>query len=499
MATGPINYAVGMPDLTSQFSNFNVALSGYMGRDKAIRDEAEKKAKDEAFASRLKEVLSSGDQRALLDLQIENPDKFEFARGAWNQLKDDEKKAQFGKLSEVRTALRTAPEVGIRMIRDHATALENSGQDASQFKELLRVAEIDPEAAAQSFEMLMTVADPDAVKKIYDTEGVKTKAALDAAKAERDATLLPHEIAYKQAMAGKATAEAGLAVPKFELEQDKLSATKEANRLAALAREDALGARKDAATVGALSTQSQIIKAMNDQDANYTKEIGSLSDAISTANSQGRMTKDRMNTLSGVLKDMVVGWTPPPEGGRGDKWPPKNSLTKPAKDMAGTVDSLLPTVNSAVKDLEARLETVQSQSTLSQLPQMKGFGSLAVQEMLTLQRSMGNLSTAQTPEAIARALDDIYAAYAAVQQAIDKRLAEYENARREAIKEKNTSKKSFKAMADKAGDYSGVKLPDGQAVQAQVPAIPPGRSYAKYASQPAAPAPGAASPSWMFE
>ncbi len=128
MATGPINYAVGMPDLTSQFSNFNVALSGYMDRDKALRDEAEKKAKEEAFASRLKEVLSSGDQRALLDLQIENPEKFEFARGAWTQLKDDEKKAQFGKLSEVRTALRTAPEVGIRMIRDHATALENSGQ-----------------------------------------------------------------------------------------------------------------------------------------------------------------------------------------------------------------------------------------------------------------------------------------------------------------------------------------------------------------------------------
>lgn len=499
MATGPINYAVGMPDLTSHFSNFNVALSGYMDRDKAIRDEAEKKAKEEAFASRLKEVLTSGDQRALLDLQIENPDKFEFARGAWDQLKDDEKKAQFGKLSEVRTALRTAPEVGIRMIRDHAAALENSGQDASQFKELLRVAELDPEAAAQSFEMLMTVADPDAVKKIYDTEGVKTKAALDAAKATREATLLPHEIAYKQAMAGKATAEASLAVPKFELEQDKLSAMKEANQLAALARQDALAARKDAATVGALSTQSQILRTMNDQDANYTKELDKLSSGITTAQNQGMMTKQRMGTLSGVLKDIVVGWEPPPPGGREGEWPPKNAITKPAKAMAGTIDSLLPTLNSSVRDLQERLQTVESQATLVALPQMSGFGTLAVAEMNTLTRSMGNLSAAQTPEAIARALDDIYAAYADVQRAIDKRLAEYENARREAIKEKNASKKSFKAMADKAGDYSGVKLPDGQAGQAQAPSLPPGRSYAKYASQPAAPAPGAAGPSWMFE
>ena len=485
MATGPINYAVGMPDLTSQFSNFNVALSGYMGRDKAIRDEAEKKAKDEAFASRLKEILSSGDQRALLDLQIENPDKFEFARGAWTQLKDDEKKAQFGKLSEVRTALRTAPEVGIRMIRDHATALENSGQDASQFKELLRV------------EMLMTVADPDAVKKIYDTEGVKTKAALDAAKAERDATLLPHEIAYKQAMAGKATTEAGLAVPKFELEQDKLSATKEANRIAGQARADAAEARAVDARIKQIETQTNIQRREEDQTRKFESDVKAIDNTVPKLTGQISQAKEKMKKLSSVASSMVIGWTPPPPQGRAADWPPKSAMTKTARSAFGTIDSMMKTLTPEVANLEAQLETVRSQATLTALPQMSGFGALAVAEMNMLKESMGNLSSAQTPEQAARVLDEIYARYDATVKAIEADVARLAEAKKQVLRDRDTSKAGYRAAQEAISSVT--KVPTGQSAAPAAPAIPPGRSYAKYASQPAAPAPGAASPSWMFE
>ena len=497
MATGPINYAIGMPDLASQFSNFNVALSGYMDRDKALRDEAEKKAKAEAFAAQLKEVLSSGDQRALLDLQIDNPDKFEFARGAWTQLKDDEKKAQFGKLSEVRAALRTAPEVGIRMIRDHATALENSGQDASQFKELLRVAEIDPEAAAQSFEMLMTVADPDAVKKIYDTEGVKTKAALDAAKAERDATLLPHEIAYKQAMAGKATAEASLAVPKYELERDKLSATKEANRIAGQARADAAEARAVDTRIKQIETQTNIQRREEDQTRKFESDVKAIDNTVPKLTGQISQAKEKMKKLSSVASSMVIGWTPPPPQGRAADWPPKSAMTKAARSAFGTIDSMMKTLTPEVANLEAQLETVRSQATLTALPQMSGFGALAVAEMNMLKESMGNLSSAQTPEQAARVLDEIYARYDATVKAIEADVARLAEAKKQVLRDRDTSKAGYRAAQEAISSVT--KVPTGQSAAPAAPALPPGRSYAKYASQPAAPTPGPAGPSWMFE
>lgn len=498
MATGPINYAVGMPDLTSQFSNFNVALSGYMGRDKALRDEAEKKAKDEAFASRLKEVLSSGDQRALLDLQIENPDKFEFARGAWNQLKDDEKKAQFGKLSEVRTALRTAPEVGVRMIRDHVTALENSGQDSSQFKELLRVAEIDPEAAAQSFEMLMTVADPDAVKKIYDTEGVRTKAALDAARAERDATLLPHEIAYKQAMAGKAAAETGLVGPRFALEKDRLAATEEANRIASQARADAAEDRAINTRISQIKTQTDIQRREEDQTRKFESDVKAIDNTTPKLTGQISQAKEKMSKLANVARSMVIGWTPPPPQGRAADWPPKSAMTKTARSAFGTVDSMLKTLTPEVANLEAQLETVKAQATLTALPQMSGFGALAVAEMNMLKDSMGNLSTAQTPEQVARVLDEVYARYAATVKAVEADVARLAEAKKQVLRDRDTSKAGYRAAQEAISSVT--KVPTAASASAPAtPAIPPGRSYAKYASQPAAPAPGAAGPAWMFE
>lgn len=198
MATGPINYAVGMPDLTSQFSNFNVALSGYMDRDKAIRDGAEKKAKEEAFASRLKEILASGDQRALLDLQIENPEKFEFARGAWNQLKDDEKKAQFGQLQDVATLLNTSPDLGVQKIDEAVVAMENSGQDASKFKALRDLAVNDPKAASLSLAMIMGAVDPEKTKAMYDLVDSRAKAERDAAQEGRTSELHQYTVAGKK-------------------------------------------------------------------------------------------------------------------------------------------------------------------------------------------------------------------------------------------------------------------------------------------------------------
>lgn len=507
MATGPINYAVGMPDLTSQFSNFNVALSGYMDRDKALRDEAEKKAKEEAFATRLKEVLSSGDQRALLDLQIENPDKFEFARGAWNQLKDDEKKAQFGKLSEVRTALRTAPEVGVRMIRDHVTALENSGQDSSQFKELLRVAEIDPEAAAQSFEMLMTVADPDAVKKIYDTEGVKTKAALDAAKAERDAALLPHEIAYKQAMAGKATQDMLSAPEKIQLDRDRLALQEQQARDTAAARHDAAETRKTTAEAANAARLTTTLNSKNRFIETNRQAIADVDKATSVASNSLKTIEAGQNNLGSVAGNIVIGWTPPPpDGKRPQGWPPRSAITKTAKNAFGPVEAMLPTLRDATAALTGQLETIISQATLEQLPLMKGFGSLAVAEMKTLADSVANLNPNMPPEQLARELDKVYLKFESIKSALLADIAKAKEQKREALRLRDQGVQQYDAVSASLAKSANLNLPGVRgATQAQpaAPAVPQTKSYAKYA-QPAAQAaaPGQASSAdpdaWMF-
>jgi hypothetical protein len=65
---------------------------------------------------------------------------------------------------------------------------------------------------------------------------------------------------------------------------------------------------------------------------------------------------------------------------------------------AGPLDSRLPTMQGDVADLEALAETMGSQAFLSQIPSMKGMGSLTEREGAKLESSLANLSLKQSPE-----------------------------------------------------------------------------------------------------
>ena len=461
MATGPINYAVGMPDLTNAFSNFNVALSGYMKRDKALRDEAEKKAKEEAFAARLKEVLSSGDQRALLDLQIENPDKFEFARGAWDQLKDDEKKAQFGKLSEVRTALRTAPEVGVRMIRDHVIALENSGQDASQFKELLRVAELDPEAAAQSFEMLMTVADPDAVKKIYDTEGVKTGRRLEERRLDLQERSLDIKEAGNAADAEYDAAKRREAIAKADLAEYQARNAPQKTIDAAQAAAD----RAEASAARLAAERERIEDARRKQafveEQGVDKKLSETNDDINSLRGEIEMAEHYSASVDAAMGKLVMSTD---ASGR------PTSFTGAAEAATGPISSRLPTARRDVADFENAISTVKSQLALTQLPKMRGMGALSTHEFTTLEKSVASLELNQSPRQLAENLSTI------------KRLVTKMNVNAARImREKKAAADRLKARRDELTPKA-TQAPVSAASSAQPGSMPQTKSYARFAA-----------------
>lgn len=65
---------------------------------------------------------------------------------------------------------------------------------------------------------------------------------------------------------------------------------------------------------------------------------------------------------------------------------------------AGPVDSRLPTLQGDVADLESLAESMSSQAFLSQVPAMRGMGSLTEREGAKLESSLANLSLKQSPE-----------------------------------------------------------------------------------------------------
>lgn len=84
--------------------------------------------------------------------------------------------------------------------------------------------------------------------------------------------------------------------------------------------------------------------------------------------------------------------------------------TKPnstVRAAAGPVDVMFPTIQSDVADVEALLESMESQAFLSQVNKMKGLGALTEREGGRLTSALGSLRLSQSPEQLGRNIMEI--------------------------------------------------------------------------------------------
>lgn len=289
----------------------------------------------------------------------------------------EQAQAAIGHGMQVVAALRSpSPEVGVQMLEDRATALENSGkkQEAARFRQVAEQAKQNPAAASnlvgiglaglpgakEAFDSLAKLGEDRRAEE--QAPGALRKVNADAAKAEADAA----EAAIK-AKYGEQSVLLDLQKKGWDIThiQQDIAIRKEANRIAAMqAAASSAGNELKRQELGI-----QIKRAQTDLDQQVRTRAADVESARSSIDNM-------LNTADRILAV--------PDDTR--------------RAALGGLDSRLPTLQSDVADFEALVENLGAQTFIAQIPAMKGTGSLSEREGDKLQASLQNLSLKQSPQ-----------------------------------------------------------------------------------------------------
>lgn len=325
-------------------------------RDKAAQQEAQ-------LRTDLQGALDNPSARNFAALTAKYPSMREAFKQSWDLLNDDQKNAEFGAGVQVFHALQGKdPASALRVVDENIAALEGSGQDASDLKNIRRQIETDPQRALGYVGLTLSQTDPERWGKI--------------ASEQREAEMAPAKLTEAQAKAHSAAVKA-----KFAESQAAQDLAKTGWQISKLQND--IGISRQNSQIAAMN--AQLGREQNDLkrqelqfklDEKVAKRDADLRGKVSEVES-GRSTIDNfLNTADQVLK------TP-------------NDVVSSA---TGTISSVLPTIGQDVADFEETLKTLSSQAFLSQVPAMKGLGALTEAEGRKLEASLANLSLRQSPE-----------------------------------------------------------------------------------------------------
>lgn len=361
----PIDYLsmIPQPDLgQALLGGLQAGAALRQVRDERAAQEQAKVAQEQLQAD-LQSALSNPTARNFAALTAKYPTMREAFKQSWDLLSEDQRDAEFGAGVQVYSALQNNdPASALQVVDENIAALENSGQDSSDLKNIRRQIETDPKRALGFVGLTLSQTDPDRWGKI--------------ASEQREAAMAPANLTEAQAKAHKAAVDARFAESRAaqDLEKGGWQIAKLQNDIG-IARQNS----QIAALSASIAREGNDLKRQKmelDLQEKQAKRDADLRGKVSEVES-GRSTIDNfLNTADQVLKT--------PAG--------------VVSSATGTISSVLPTIGQDVADFEETLKTLSSQAFLSQVPAMKGLGALTEAEGRKLEASLANLSLRQSPE-----------------------------------------------------------------------------------------------------
>lgn len=360
---GPYDYTVQQPDLGASLLG-GIAAGQQLGAQRAAQQ------KSEQYAADLQTYLSNPTPQSAAALTVKYPEQREAFKQSWDILGKDQQDQQFKSGVQVYSALQNSNQDAAKEILDkQIAAMENSGQDATNYKSIRDSIDRNPAGVAAQIGLTLSALEPDKWSKIA---GEMRESAMAPAK-QTEATAK----AQKAAVDAK-YAESGAVQ---DLQKGGWEIQKLANDIN-ISRQNAQIAAMNAATNrmdSGIKSESNALK----RDELKLKIQDKIAERDNTIRTKAAEVSSARGSIDNFLNtaDRVLQTDPDVIG-----------------SAAGPVSSRLPTLGQDTADFEELLSTLSSQAFMSQIPAMKGLGALSEKEGDKLQTSLQNLSLRQSPE-----------------------------------------------------------------------------------------------------
>jgi hypothetical protein len=297
------------------------------------------------------------------------PQLSEQLKRGWDTLNDQQRQTKIDQFGQVYSALESGqPDTAKNLLSNIAEAAKNSGDEkmAAGVQGMLKNIELNPTAAKSSIAMsLISQVGPDKFAESFGKFGAEQRAAEQA----------PFDLADKRAKAQQEAVKAKYAdsVALQDIEKrgwdikkvvSDIGIDKENSRIRAMEA----GLKREENDLKRQELQLKIADAKTAREDKIREKVSGAESAASTIDNM-------LNTADRVLKN-----------------PALNSVL-------GSVQGRLPAVLSDdASDAIELIDTLGSQSFLSQLPSMKGLGALSEKEGEKLQSALTNLSRKQSEQ-----------------------------------------------------------------------------------------------------
>lgn len=386
----PIDYTSAFNNIPSPTASFVQGIKDGAGIQQVQAERQMQQAKlqmQQQMQADMLELSQNPSSANIAKYSAKYPQLTEQLKKTWDMVEPAERQAKLDHATQVYAAFNSdRPDVALKLMRDQAAALRNSGheREASAAEAMAQVFEKDPTfAKIQTGKILGAIAGPEKFAAAFKDIGGEQRAdELQGDLVRKGAADADAAISGAASAASKATTDAvdakyadASALAKLEgIRADtefKRQSTKIAYLNAQISRESNDLKRQE--------LQLKVQDAVRERD---DKVRGKVADAESAAGSIDNMLNniDRILAVAEEKKDGKG-------TGRG---------TALLRAASGPLDSRLPTMQGDVADLEALVETLGSQAFLSQIPNIKGMGSLSNAEGEKLQSAFQNFNLKQS-------------------------------------------------------------------------------------------------------
>ncbi len=376
------NYMIQAPDMGQQaWAGFErgFALNEAQRKRQAEEQQAQalaaQQAQNQRIQSEFYDKIARNESPNLADVmryqQTLPPEQIKAMQASFDQLPKQAQQSELSFGAQALAAIKSGQlDTAKGIFQQKADSARNGGNEqlARYFEGMVRTVDVAPNAAASSImtQMAVVPGGKEAIESVLKVN----QAPAELAKAEAEASSAATAAKFAESKAVMDLRLNDAQIKKFAADSE-------------IARMNARIAAMNAATSregNDLKRQELALKVQEMVDKRDETMRGKVAEVEA-----GRSGMDNfLNTADRILSKSVDPQTGKP--------------TSTIRAVTGPVDSRLPTIQSDVADLEALIQTMGSQAFMSQIPAMKGTGSLTEKEGEKLQSSLQNLSTTQSPE-----------------------------------------------------------------------------------------------------
>jgi len=372
----PINYLAQIPQ-----PDLSQSILGGLQAGTAIRQSIDQRAAQEkeqrlqqSYMADMQAYAQKPTAQGAAQLALKYPKQAEAIGGYFKTLDSERQKAELQFGNQVYGALTGGrADIATQLLERRVEALKNSGQDYQDEQVYLDQLKNDPQRGSQAVMAMLGYGMASLDPKFAETHakfGSERRAdelqpaAVAKAGADAQTAIVGAKFAESKAVADLQLNEAQI---------KKMAADTEISRMNARIAAMNAATSREANDLKRQDLQLKLSEAVRERDEKLRAKVADVESARSTIDNFLNTADKILNTKSSVIQSAT-----------------------------GTVDSRLPTFFKETADLESLVETLSSQAFLSQIPSMKGTGSLTEREGDKLQASLANLSLRQSrPQLIA--------------------------------------------------------------------------------------------------